>query len=351
MNKVYQVVWNSSTGSWVVTSEMAKGRKKKASRRDVLAMALTSTVLGASSVAVSTPATAGQLCITGARGASPVSVSSQNSTNVMKGCGPNFAPGSSDVAALEAGGSAMWVDGTTGYLNFRAGGSNGYMMQYRPNGTLGGISNGVNSTDAVNVSQLNAVSGSIGNISTSVTNLTNNITYGKIGLVQQASSGANLTVGASTNGAAIDFKGTAGNRKLINAAAGAVNGTSTDAINGSQLYGVANSTAGAIGGGSTANADGTIKAPSITIGGTTYNDVSSAIKAAAGSGGDALNWNATTGAYDAKHGSSAVGPRRGQCVAVEGRDDRSGRWLGNERRRLHQGPDVHRGWHHLQQRR
>ena len=34
MNVVYRVVWNSTTNTWVVASEMAKGRKKKAEQAD-----------------------------------------------------------------------------------------------------------------------------------------------------------------------------------------------------------------------------------------------------------------------------------------------------------------------------
>jgi trimeric autotransporter adhesin len=64
---------------------------------------------------------------------------------------------------------------------------------------------------------------------------------------------------------------------LHNVAAGAVNATSTDAVNGSQLYGVASSTASALGGGSTVNPDGTITAPSYSIGGQTFNNAGDAL--------------------------------------------------------------------------
>ncbi|MFV3416401.1 hypothetical protein ACNFH8_29550, partial [Pseudomonas sp. NY15436] len=90
------------------------------------------------------------------------------------------------------------------------------------------------SSDAVNGSQLYATNqqvaqntGDISNLDGRVTNvegdvstITTNINNGSIGLVQQAGAGANLTVGKDTDGAAVDFAGTAGARKLINVADG-----------------------------------------------------------------------------------------------------------------------------------
>ncbi|MEK7957481.1 transporter, partial [Burkholderia contaminans] len=89
---------------------------------------------------------------------------------------------------------------------------------------------------------------------------------GTVGLVQQANPGDDITVGANTDGAAVNFAGTAGNRKLAGIAAGDVSAASSEAVNGSQLHGVADSVASAIGGSSTVNADGSISAPSFTVG-------------------------------------------------------------------------------------
>jgi trimeric autotransporter adhesin len=71
--------------------------------------------------------------------------------------------------------------------------------------------------------------------------------------------------------------GTTGNRVVTGVAAGAVSAASIDAVNGSQLYANAASTAAALGGGSTVNADGTVSAPSYSVGGTTVNNVGAAI--------------------------------------------------------------------------
>ena len=101
---------------------------------------------------------------------------------------------------------------------------------------------------------------------TAITNIRNEMNSGTIGLVQQASAGQKLTVGANTDGTEVDLTGTAGARKLTGVGNGAVSATSTEAINGSQLHGVSSSVADAIGAGSTVNPDGSITAPSFTVG-------------------------------------------------------------------------------------
>lgn len=109
-----------------------------------------------------------------------------------------------------------------------------------------------------------------------------NLSSGTSGLVQQATAGEDLTVGANTDGAAVNFSGTAGTRKLTGIAAGEVSAASSDAANGAQLHGIADSVATAIGGDSVVNTDGTISAPSFTIGDgkggtTTVNTLAGAV--------------------------------------------------------------------------
>ncbi len=106
-------------------------------------------------------------------------------------------------------------------------------------------------------------------------------------------------------------------RQLINVAAGEISATSTDAVNGSQLYatntvlgGLAASTAANLGGGAIVNADGSLRAPDYAIGGTTYHDVGSALAAQsnivslqgsslASALGGTSSYNAATGAVTA----------------------------------------------------
>ena len=128
------------------------------------------------------------------------------------------------------------------------------------------------SSDAVNGSQLYSTNQQVaqnttdiaGNTS-AITNLTNNVNTGKTGLVQQSAAGANLTVGKTTDGTAVDFLGTTGARKLINVADGNVAAGSKEAVNGGQLFGASQSMANAMGGNAVVNADGSISAPSYTV--------------------------------------------------------------------------------------
>ncbi|MBN4747384.1 Surface-exposed protein, partial [Pandoraea nosoerga] len=84
------------------------------------------------------------------------------------------------------------------------------------------VAAGTAATDAVNVSQLHE--------------LTDNLSSGSIGLVQQDTDSRNITVAAGTDGTVVDFTGTAGARTLTGVADGKVADGSTDAVNGSQLY-------------------------------------------------------------------------------------------------------------------
>nr|WP_159462838.1 YadA family autotransporter adhesin [Caballeronia catudaia] len=113
------------------------------------------------------------------------------------------------------------------------------------------VAAGKEDTDAVNVSQLN---------STVSTSLANAVTY-------DDASHTSVTFG--NPGTPVTLK---------NVAPGAVTDTSTEAINGSQLYSTAQSAATALGGGSTVNADGTITAPTYTFkDNSTFNNVGDAL--------------------------------------------------------------------------
>ncbi|WP_241030715.1 YadA-like family protein [Paraburkholderia sp. Ac-20347] len=106
------------------------------------------------------------------------------------------------------------------------------------------------STDAVNGSQLYTTNTTVSNLAGDVTNLAgdvtsidgrvtniaNEINNGSIGLVQQDATTHNITVAKDTDGTIVDFKGTAGTRVLTGVSAGELSSTSTDAVNGSQLY-------------------------------------------------------------------------------------------------------------------
>ncbi|RQT22016.1 ESPR-type extended signal peptide-containing protein, partial [Burkholderia cepacia] len=100
----------------------------------------------------------------------------------------------------------------------------------------------------------------------SIEKLAEQIGSGALGLVQQANPGDDITVGANTDGDAVNFSSKTSTRKLTGITAGDVSAISNEAVNGSQLHSVADSVASAIGGGSTVKPDGSISAPSFTVG-------------------------------------------------------------------------------------
>lgn len=89
---------------------------------------------------------------------------------------------------------------------------------------------------------------------------------------------------------------------ITNVANGAVSATSSDAINGSQLYSTNKYIADALGGDAEVNADGTITAPTYTIANTDYNNVGEALDAL---DNNALLWDEDAGAYNASHDGNA----------------------------------------------
>ncbi len=89
---------------------------------------------------------------------------------------------------------------------------------------------------------------------------------------------------------------------ITNVANGAVSATSSDAINGSQLYSTNKYIADALGGDAEVNADGTITAPTYTIANTDYNNVGEATDAL---DNNALLWDEDAGAYNASHDGNA----------------------------------------------
>uniref|UniRef100_UPI002AC36611 YadA family autotransporter adhesin n=1 Tax=Burkholderia cenocepacia TaxID=95486 RepID=UPI002AC36611 len=156
------------------------------------------------------------------------------------------------------------------------------------------IAAGTQSTDAVNVAQLSGVTTALGGgagigADGSVTAPKYHVgdkTYGNVGDAIAAAAASGGGGGTDPNAVAYDdatkstitLSGEKGTT-LKNVAAGAVNATSMEAVNGSQLHGASQSLAAALGGGSEAGNDGTISAPSYSLAGgtTTVNSVGAAI--------------------------------------------------------------------------
>ncbi len=152
------------------------------------------------------------------------------------------------------------------------------------------------STDAVNGSQLKATKDDVATNTTNITNLTDTVTnLGEDALKWDDAAGA-FTAAHGTNAA----------NKISNVQAGIVSSDSTDAINGSQLYGLADSFTSYLGGGADISDTGILTGPTYSIGGTDYTSVGDALAAIntsfSDSLGDALLWDTTAGKFSAKHG-------------------------------------------------
>nr|WP_234487002.1 hypothetical protein [Paraburkholderia aspalathi] len=89
---------------------------------------------------------------------------------------------------------------------------------------------------AKNAGDITNIDSRVTNVEGSVSNITNQINNGELGLVQQDVTSGNITVAKDAAGAVVDFTGTAGARKLTGLSVGELSATSTDAVNGSQLY-------------------------------------------------------------------------------------------------------------------
>ena len=103
------------------------------------------------------------------------------------------------------------------------------------------------STDAVNGSQLYATNQNVANNTTAISNLTNNITNGSIGPVQYSDPATPTTPNGGTATNDLTLVGAAaGPVGLHNVAAGSLAAGSTDAVNGGQIHDLALTTANAL---------------------------------------------------------------------------------------------------------
>ena len=162
-----------------------------------------------------------------------------------------------------------------------------------------------NSTDAVNGAQLNATNA---NVATNTTNIATNTASintlnTSIDALEQDALLWDGTAFSAAHGANKDAN------KITNVLAGTVSSASTDAINGSQLHGLSSSIATYLGGGATVSDSGVFSGPTYNIDGNDYTNVGAVLDAIntslSDSLGDALLWDSTTGAFSAKHGSTA----------------------------------------------
>ncbi|GDO32759.1 adhesin [Escherichia coli] len=168
------------------------------------------------------------------------------------------------------------------------------------------------STDAVNGSQLKTTNDAVATNTTNIANNTPNIATNTTNISNLTETVTNLGEDAlkwdKDNGVFTAAHGNNTASKITNILDGTVTATSSDAINGSQLYDLSSNIATYFGGNASVNTDGVFTGPTYKIGETNYYNVGDALAAINSSFstslGDALLWDATAGKFSAKHGTN-----------------------------------------------
>ncbi|MET3218247.1 UNVERIFIED_ORG: autotransporter adhesin [Burkholderia territorii] len=275
--------YSVAIGSWVTTNgagALAIGSNAKANGENAVALGSNGIkAIGASSIAIGNAAEAAVGATNGIAMGASASVA-PNVTNAMAlGANTSVEGTANGAVALGAGAKATRA-------NTVSVGDTGSERQ------IVNVAAGTQGTDAVNVAQLSGVTTALGGgagigADGSVTAPKYHVgdkTYGNVG--DAITAAAETGRGTDPNAVAYDDetkstvtlageKGTA----LKNVAAGAVNATSMEAVNGSQLYGTSQSVASALGGGATVDAAGKLTAPAYTLDGgkTTAHNVGDAV--------------------------------------------------------------------------
>ncbi|MBV4397056.1 YadA-like family protein [Advenella alkanexedens] len=145
--------------------------------------------------------------------------------------------------------------------------------------TVTGVEDALTNLDgrvASNTTEITTIKGDISNIQTDITNITN----GTLGIVKQNGTTRVITVGGDTDGAEVNFAGTAGVRKLTGIANGNVAAGSTEAVTGDQLNTTNVAVAAALtalGGGASIDTNGVVTGPIYDIGGASFDNVGGAL--------------------------------------------------------------------------
>ncbi|HCO5162215.1 TPA: YadA-like family protein [Escherichia coli] len=175
------------------------------------------------------------------------------------------------------------------------------------------------STDAVNGSQLKATNDDVEANTANIATNTSNIATNTASIATNTTNISNLTETVTNlgedalkwdkdNGVFTAAHGNNTASKITNILDGTVTATSSDAINGSQLYDLSSNIATYFGGNASVNTDGVFTGPTYKIGETNYYNVGDALAAINSSFstslGDALLWDASVDKFSAKHGTN-----------------------------------------------
>ncbi|EBP1711533.1 hypothetical protein NY66_16085 [Salmonella enterica] len=331
MNRIFKVLWNAATGTFIVTSETAKSRGKKNGRRKLAVSAL----IGLSSIMASADALANAGSDTGS-GVTPTGTPTGGKgwiaigTNATANTYTN-ADGASAAMGYNASAMGQWSTAIGSYSQSIGDSSLALGVKSTSAGDRA-IAMGASSSASGSYSMAMGVyanSSGAKSVALGYKSVASGATSAALGYQATASGDDSAAFGKGakaigTNSVALgsgsiaqeDNSVAVGNsttqRQITYVAKGDINSTSTDAVTGAQIYSLSQSVAERLGGGASVNSDGTVNAPLYEVGTGIYNNVGSALSAlntsitnteasVAGLAEDALLWDDSTSAFSASH--------------------------------------------------
>ncbi|MGX59094.1 hypothetical protein EE399_01925 [Salmonella enterica] len=335
MNRIFKVLWNAATGTFVVTSETAKSRGKKNGRRKLAVSAL----IGLSSIMVSADALANAGNDTG-DGVTPTGTQTGGKGWIAIGTDATAntytnVDGASAAMGYKASAMGKWSTAIGSYSQSTGDSSLALGVKSVSAGDRA-IAMGASSSASGSYSMAMGVyanSSGAKPVALGYKSVASGATSSALGYQATASGDDSAAFGngakaIGTNSVALgsgsvaqeDNSVAVGNsttqRQITYVAKGDINSTSTDAVTGAQIYSLSQSVADRLGGGASVNSDGTVNAPLYEVGTGIYNNVGSALSAlntsitnteasVAGLAEDALLWDDSTSAFSASHTGNA----------------------------------------------
>ncbi|ELL0692058.1 trimeric autotransporter adhesin SadA [Salmonella enterica] len=334
MNRIFKVLWNAATGTFIVTSETAKSRGKKSGRRKLAVSAL----IGLSSIMISADALAKAGNDTGA-GVNPTGTQTGGTGWIAIGTDATAntytnVDGASAAMGYKASAMGKWSTAIGSYSQSTGNSSLALGVKSVSAGDRA-IAMGASSSAGGSYSMAMGVyadSSGANSVALGYKSVASGSTAVALGYQTTASGDDSAAFGngaqaIGTNSVALGTGSTAlednsvavGNsttqRQITYVAKGDINANSTDAVTGAQIYSLSQSVADRLGGGASVNSDGTVNAPLYKVGTGIYNNVGSALSAlntsitnteasVAGLAEDALLWDGNTSAFSANHSGS-----------------------------------------------
>ncbi|HGF8673301.1 TPA: trimeric autotransporter adhesin SadA [Salmonella enterica subsp. enterica] len=329
MNRIFKVLWNAATGTFIVTSETAKSRGKKSGRRKLAVSAL----IGLSSIMVSADAlanagndTGSGVTVSGTTGSGWIAIGTDATANTYTN-----VDGASAAMGYHASAMGKWSTAIGSYSQSTGDSSLALGVKSVSAGDRA-IAMGASSSASGSYSMAMGVyanSSGAKSVALGYRSVASGATSSALGYQATASGDDSAAFGngakaVGTNSVALgsgsiaqeDNSVAVGNsttqRQITYVAKGDINSTSTDAVTGAQIYSLSQSVADRLGGGASVNSDGTVNAPLYEVGTGIYNNVGSALSAlntsitnteasVAGLAEDALLWDDSASAFSASH--------------------------------------------------